>query len=108
VTLRHLLEETEVLASTGPLDIDVTGLGYDSRTIRRGEAFFALTGTRTDGGAFVTGALAAGAAAVVGRGFEAAGATTSGAATRVEVAEPWRSPPRASITSRHASSPWSG
>jgi len=90
VTLRHLLEETQVLASTGPLDIDIAGIGYDSRTIRPGEAFFALAGTRADGAAFVAQALAAGATAVVGRGLEAAGVATAGGAARVEVAEPRR------------------
>ena len=46
MTLRELLEETEVLGVVGSMDIVVAGLGYDSRTIRPGEVFFALAGRR--------------------------------------------------------------
>jgi len=87
VTLRELLEDTEVLGVVGSIDIAVAGLGYDSRTIRPGEVFFALAGRRADGRRFVEQALAAGAAAaVVGAPAGARGA----AATIVEVAEPRR------------------
>ena len=45
--------------------VEVSGLHYDSRRLRRGEAFFAFPGARVDGHAFVPQALAAGASAIV-------------------------------------------
>ncbi|MFL6931312.1 MAG: UDP-N-acetylmuramoylalanyl-D-glutamyl-2,6-diaminopimelate--D-alanyl-D-alanine ligase [Xanthobacteraceae bacterium] len=54
---------------TGPLPEFVTGISIDSRTIQRGEAFFAIEGDARDGHDFVAAALAAGAGlAVVARG----------------------------------------
>jgi UDP-N-acetylmuramoyl-L-alanyl-D-glutamate--2,6-diaminopimelate ligase len=90
VTLRELLEETEVLGVTGSLDIDIAGIGYDSRRVRPGEVFFALSGQRADGRAFVEQAIAAGAAGVVvGRGLEPVAAAGAAARTPiVEVGEP--------------------
>lgn len=90
MTLRQLLEDIEVLGVTGSWDTDIAGIGYDSRRVRPGEVFFALSGLRADGRAFVEQAIAAGAAAVVaGRGFEPAFAPGRGArAPLVEVEEP--------------------
>src|SRR5262249_37802061 len=65
VTLRELLEDSEVLGASGSTDVAITGLGYDSRRIRPGEVFFALAGQRADGRAFLERALGAGAAAAV-------------------------------------------
>ena len=45
--------------------IEASGLQYDSRKLRRGEAFFAFPGERVDGHRFVPQAMAAGASAVV-------------------------------------------
>lgn len=45
-------------------DVPITGLSADSRTVRPGELFVAVPGTRQDGAAFVADALRAGAAAV--------------------------------------------
>jgi UDP-N-acetylmuramoyl-L-alanyl-D-glutamate--2,6-diaminopimelate ligase len=47
-------------------DVVVGGLAVDSRAVKPGDVFFALSGTRTDGTRFVTQAIAAGAVAVVG------------------------------------------
>lgn len=56
----------------------IAGASVDSREVRPGEAFFALTGTRTCGHRFVAGALASGAAVAVVEeapdGLDAAGA----------------------------------
>ncbi|HEY6867245.1 MAG TPA: Mur ligase domain-containing protein, partial [Candidatus Eisenbacteria bacterium] len=62
--LRDLLGEIEVLEASGSLEIEVTGIAYDSRRVRRGDVFFALAGQRADGAAFVAQALASGAVAV--------------------------------------------
>ena len=45
--------------------LDLAGVSADSRSIKPGEAFAALAGTRTDGARFVAAAIAAGAAAVI-------------------------------------------
>ena len=72
----------------GSLDIDVSGIGHDSRRVRPGEVFFALAGLRADGRAFVEQAIAAGAAAaVVGRGLEPA-VTRGARVPLIEVEEP--------------------
>ena len=52
----------------GPLPAAVTGISIDSRTIKPGEAFFAIAGDNHDGHDFIAAALQRGAAlAVVGR-----------------------------------------
>lgn len=61
----------DLLGEDAPRDmsiaaIDVTGLAVDSRTVRPGDLFFALAGTRTDGARFIDAAIAAGAVAVAG------------------------------------------
>jgi UDP-N-acetylmuramoyl-L-alanyl-D-glutamate--2,6-diaminopimelate ligase len=42
----------------------VTGLAVDSRTVKPGDVFFALAGSRTDGARFIDSAVSAGAVAV--------------------------------------------
>src|SRR5262249_60911062 len=49
----------------GPLPGAVTGISIDSRTVRAGEAFFAIKGDTHDGHDFVTAALRQGAALAV-------------------------------------------
>ena len=49
----------------GNLSKSVPGLSIDTRTIRRGEAFFAITGEKRDGHDFVSSALEAGAGLAV-------------------------------------------
>src|SRR6201985_2923034 len=44
----------------------VTGLAVDSRVVKRGDLFFALSGTKTDGARFIEAAITAGAVAVAG------------------------------------------
>jgi UDP-N-acetylmuramoyl-L-alanyl-D-glutamate--2,6-diaminopimelate ligase len=44
----------------------VTGLAVDSRVVKRGDLFFALSGTKTDGARFIEAAIASGAVAVAG------------------------------------------
>jgi UDP-N-acetylmuramoyl-L-alanyl-D-glutamate--2,6-diaminopimelate ligase len=46
--------------------IEITGLAIDSRVVKRGDLFFALAGSRTDGARFIDAAVAAGAVAVAG------------------------------------------
>ena len=53
-------------AVTGPAPLAVNGAAYDSRTVRQGDAFFALRGTEQDGARFALQAAGSGAAVVVG------------------------------------------
>ncbi|MCP3472434.1 UDP-N-acetylmuramoyl-L-alanyl-D-glutamate--2,6-diaminopimelate ligase [Bradyrhizobium sp. CCGUVB1N3] len=46
--------------------LEVKGLALDSRTVKPGDLFFALAGSKTDGARFIDAAVAAGAVAVVG------------------------------------------
>jgi UDP-N-acetylmuramoyl-L-alanyl-D-glutamate--2,6-diaminopimelate ligase len=76
VTLRDVLDEVAVVAVEGSLDVEVTGLRYDSRRVRPGDLFFGLRGLKQDGQSFVRQALTAGAvAAVVGEDIRLPGAT---------------------------------
>jgi UDP-N-acetylmuramoyl-L-alanyl-D-glutamate--2,6-diaminopimelate ligase len=76
VTLRQLLEDVDVVAVSGDMDMSVTGVCPDSRRVRPGDVFFGLSGLKQDGQAFVRQALTAGAsAAVVGRDIHYPGAT---------------------------------
>ncbi|MGN6582608.1 MAG: UDP-N-acetylmuramoylalanyl-D-glutamyl-2,6-diaminopimelate--D-alanyl-D-alanine ligase [Rhizobiaceae bacterium] len=49
----------------GPMPAGITGISIDTRTLRRGEAFFAIKGEKFDGHDFATAALASGAALLV-------------------------------------------
>jgi UDP-N-acetylmuramyl tripeptide synthase len=63
--LRDLFSD-EIRIDTQARTIDVSGLAMDSRTVKPGDLFFALAGSKTDGARFIDAAVAAGAAAVVG------------------------------------------
>jgi UDP-N-acetylmuramoyl-L-alanyl-D-glutamate--2,6-diaminopimelate ligase len=54
-------------AKTGAMIGSFTGLSSDSRTIKPGYLFAALSGTKADGAAYIKDAVARGAAAVLGR-----------------------------------------
>eukprot|EP01133_Synstelium_polycarpum_P024886 gene24886-29865_t len=49
----------------GALPEGITGISIDTRTLRKGEAFFAIKGDALDGHDFATAAVAAGAALLV-------------------------------------------
>ncbi len=94
MTLRTVLEEMEAVAVRGDAGVEIAGLAYDSRRVRRGDLFFALGGVHADGRAFVRQALDAGAAAaVVAAGSDIESAT----ATLVEVDEPRRALAQAAL-----------
>ncbi|HLL27115.1 MAG TPA: UDP-N-acetylmuramoyl-L-alanyl-D-glutamate--2,6-diaminopimelate ligase [Xanthobacteraceae bacterium] len=61
----------EVLASDGgavPAGIAITGLSADSRTVKPGDIFFALAGSKEDGRKFLADAVRRGAVALVAEG----------------------------------------
>src|SRR6185437_380671 len=69
--LRDLFSDEAKSKSTVRLDpkaetITVAGLALDSRVVKPGDLFFALSGSKTDGARFIDAAIAAGAVAVAG------------------------------------------
>ncbi len=62
--LRDLLPADAALAPREG-DIDIAGLTADSRAVKRGDVFFAVPGSKTDGLRFIEPAVAAGAVAVI-------------------------------------------
>jgi len=62
--LRDLFDEARIAPQAEATA--VTGLAVDSRVVRQGDLFFALSGSKTDGARFIDTAVAAGAVAVVG------------------------------------------
>lgn len=63
--LASVREQVEVLERRGNLDLTVTSMTDDSRTVSKGSLFVAVKGERVDGHDFVENAKQAGAAAVV-------------------------------------------
>jgi UDP-N-acetylmuramoyl-L-alanyl-D-glutamate--2,6-diaminopimelate ligase len=61
----------------------VTGVSVDSRTVKPGDIFVALAGSRTDGARFIDAAAAAGAAAIITEGERPASLSPSVAFVRV-------------------------
>jgi len=63
--LSELLQSIEYEKITGSGDPEISGIHYDSRTVKPGGLFFALKGATVDGHAFIPAAVANGAVAVV-------------------------------------------
>ena len=63
--LRELLVGVPICAGSADLEMEISGVSYDSRTTRPGDLFVAMTGFATDGHQYIAKALANGAAAVL-------------------------------------------
>ncbi len=63
--LRSLLSGCRILSTSGDLDVDVSGIAYDSRQVQPGFVFIAIRGEKRDGNRFVPQAIANGARAVI-------------------------------------------
>lgn len=64
IALTGLLSGVEVTNVSGPTEISLRSIAYDSRKVTHGGIFYALHGEKLDGTKFVTGALQRGAIAV--------------------------------------------
>lgn len=87
MVLRELLEGIDAVAVGGSLEVDVTGLYYDSREVTEGGLFIAVKGEHLDGADFTGDALERGASAVLSGGPPPADALEGGA-TFVTVSDP--------------------
>jgi UDP-N-acetylmuramoyl-L-alanyl-D-glutamate--2,6-diaminopimelate ligase len=65
MTLSKLLEGLKVKRKTGPLNTEIKGIAYDSRFVKEGFIFVAVTGFSVDGHDYIRDAVNRGAAAVV-------------------------------------------
>ncbi len=65
VRLSDILPSLPSHEISGPLDIPISGIAYDSRDVKPGYLFFALPGLHADGHDFIEKALDSGASAVV-------------------------------------------
>ncbi len=63
--LSDLLSGLEVLSSTAPAALEITGVAYDSRKVKPGNLFVAISGFATDGNKYIPKAMELGAAAVL-------------------------------------------
>lgn len=63
--LKQLLTELEVLSATADMEMDISGVSYDSRVTAPGDLFVAIKGFESDGHRFIPKAMERGAAAVL-------------------------------------------
>lgn len=63
--LQELLYKTSIRSVKGNTDIDIASLHSDSREVKPGSCFIAISGTATDGHVFIDTAIANGAVAIV-------------------------------------------
>jgi len=58
------LEQMPGIQRIGRRDVDICGISYDSRTVRKGDLFVAIKGEKSDGARFIPQAIEKGAVAV--------------------------------------------
>lgn len=63
--LSELLKDTDVLTLAAPSECEIVGVSYDSRKVKPGDAFVAISGFETDGYEYIPSAVEKGAAVVI-------------------------------------------
>lgn len=63
--IESLLSVIQPMTVTGPTELDISGIAYDSRQVQPGYLFVAVRGTREDGHRYIDDAIRRGAVAVV-------------------------------------------
>lgn len=74
--LSEILRGVETGKRLKSADIEITGIAYDSRKVKRGDLFVALPGEKADGRDFIPDAIQRGAAAVVHESVKPSGTFT--------------------------------
>ncbi len=64
-TLNDILQNVELLEVRGETDLPIRGVAFDSRKVKAGDVFVAVSGTQVDGHHFIEKAVRNGAVAVV-------------------------------------------
>lgn len=64
-TIKEILDATKGRLFSGDIETEITGVSIDSRTIKTGDLFIAIKGSRFDGHNFINEALSRGASALV-------------------------------------------
>ena len=99
--LCDLLKDIEVIECSADLEMEISGVSYDSRNTKEGELFVAMTGYETDGHRFVPMAREKGAACVLCEKKVDDGAYVVVADSRAALAQlgrNWYGDPAASMT----------
>ncbi len=63
--LRKLIKDMDVQRMGGNLDIEISGIAYDSRKVKEGDLFVAMKGEKFNGHDFINDAIKKGAVAIV-------------------------------------------
>lgn len=63
--LSQLLQGVDVVKIHADMDMEISGMAFDSRKVQPGDLFMAVSGFATDGNRFIPGAMEKGAAVVV-------------------------------------------
>ena len=100
--LSDLLRNIDILHAGADLEMEITGVSYDSRHTKPGDLFVAMTGFATDGHRFIPAAVEKGAVCVLCQ------TPPAGAVPYVQVADSRRAPPRAGACTARAGQPGIG
>ena len=60
--LREIVKNLEILQTNADMDMEISGVSYDSRETKPGDLFVAVRGYDTDGHKYIPAAVKAGAA----------------------------------------------
>lgn len=63
--LRDILYKVNITSTSGDMNLDVSGIAFDSRKVKKGSLFVAIKGHSTDGHEFIDKAIKSGAAVIV-------------------------------------------
>jgi UDP-N-acetylmuramoyl-L-alanyl-D-glutamate--2,6-diaminopimelate ligase len=63
--IRELIKGVDVISLTGNEDIDISGIEFDSRKVKKDFLFIAVVGYKTDGHNFISSAVESGASAIL-------------------------------------------
>lgn len=63
--LKDILYKVNITSASGDMGISLSGIAFDSRSVKKGFLFVAVKGTQSDGHEFIKGAIQNGAVAIV-------------------------------------------